>query len=158
MYRQVVVAVPHVLYMGRNDNIQVAAMADLVLIPDISHASHMAFVYRRCNETYSNRKNCCGVCCVWRQHCNVDRRSGCLAPILPPLRKRDIWRTMICYDLRRNVANSTWSPTKDQAILLARTTTTAASIMAETSLSVAVAFTEPTSLERKKSAAKIMGR
>ena len=37
-------------------------------------------------------------------------------------------------------------------------TTTAASITAETSFKVAVAFTEPTSLARKKSAATIAGR
>ena len=42
--------------------------------------------------------------------------------------------------------------------MLARTATTAASIIADTSFRLAVAFTEPTSRARKKSAARITGR
>ena len=60
--------------------------------------------------------------------------------------------------LRRHSVRAAYAKIYQKEIFAAKTTTTAASIKAEMSFKVAVAFTEPTSFARKKSAATIAGR
>ena len=81
---------------------------------------------------------------------------------VPVANEQDLHRRRL-YQIAADFAPPSVRATLDKTyhlkeIFAAKTTTTAASIKAETSFKVAVAFTEPTSFARKKSAATITGR